>query len=516
MGSAIRPMATSEFLQRLAVKAPETRGPEQLGKAASSSSRSTRGTIAMWMLADVATVLLALLLALKLSFGQIHAGWEVVRNYPSNLPNFRHASLLILGFLIWFIAAILIVSRRYNLYEPRRVTSILHEQRVTIQACITAGLLLTGGLYVIHAQIVSRAMVLFTIGLTAGMLCLRRLCWRAIIYRRFERGVETRNILIVGTGRVGQALRHHIDSIRHLGYTFKGFIHVPGLDLDMSPGTGDVLGGVDYVFSLAREHFVDEIFIASPCERGLVKHIVEQARSAGVDIRVVPDLYDGLAWNSSVEYIGQFPTIPLHRIEGHEIGYVLKRATDIVLSLGCLFVVSPIFLAIAIAVKLDSPGPIFYGSERIGKKGRVFECVKFRTMVRNAECKRADILHMNERDGVLFKVRNDPRITRLGRFLRKYSLDELPQFFNVLMGEMSIVGPRPPLASEVKKYELSHLRRLDVTPGITGLWQVEARQDPSFDNYISLDTAYIENWSLLLDLKILMRTFGVVIRGTGT
>ena len=123
---------------------------------------------------------------------------------------------------------------------------------------------------------------------------------------------------------------------------------------------------------------------------------------------------------------------------------------------------------------------------------------------------------MNERDGVLFKVRNDPRITRLGRFLRKYSLDELPQFFNVLKGEMSIVGPRPPLASEVKKYKLSHLRRLDVTPGITGLWQVEARQDPSFDSYISLDMAYIENWSFLLDLKILMRTFGVVIRGTGT
>jgi exopolysaccharide biosynthesis polyprenyl glycosylphosphotransferase len=497
------------------VKAPETRGPQHSGKA-TSSGRSTRATMIMWMLADVMTVLLALVLALKLAFGEVRIGWEVVRNWPSNLPNFRHPALLILGFLIWFIAAILIVCKRYHLYEPRRVTSLLHEQRVTLQACMTAGLLLTGGLYVIRGQIVSRALVLFTIGLTTGMLCIRRLCWRAIIHRRFERGIEMRNILIIGTGRVGQALRHHIDSIRHLGYTFKGFIHVPGLDLDMPSMSGDVLGGVDSVFSLAREHFVDEIFVASPCERGLVKHIVEQARNAGVDIRVVPDLYDGLAWNSSVEYIGQFPTIPLHRSEGHEIGHLLKRLMDIVLSLSCLFIVSPIFLAIAIAVKFDSPGPIFYGSERIGKKGRVFECIKFRTMVRDAERKRSDILHMNERDGVLFKVRNDPRITRLGRFLRKYSLDELPQFFNVLLGEMSIVGPRPPLASEVKKYELSHLRRLDVTPGITGLWQVEARQDPSFDNYISLDTAYIENWSFLLDLKILLRTFGVVIRGTGT
>jgi lipopolysaccharide/colanic/teichoic acid biosynthesis glycosyltransferase len=123
---------------------------------------------------------------------------------------------------------------------------------------------------------------------------------------------------------------------------------------------------------------------------------------------------------------------------------------------------------------------------------------------------------MNERDSVLFKITNDPRITRMGRFLRKYSLDELPQLINVLRGDMSLVGPRPPIASEVKRYELNHLRRLDVVPGITGLWQVQARQDPSFDSYISLDTAYIENWSLWLDIKILVRTVGVVIAGTGT
>jgi lipopolysaccharide/colanic/teichoic acid biosynthesis glycosyltransferase len=137
-------------------------------------------------------------------------------------------------------------------------------------------------------------------------------------------------------------------------------------------------------------------------------------------------------------------------------------------------------------------------------------------MVRDAEKRRAEIMHMNERDGVLFKITNDPRITAVGRILRKYSLDELPQFFNVLRGEMSIVGPRPPIASEVKEYKLSHLRRLDVTPGITGLWQVQARQDPSFDNYISLDVTYIDNWSIWLDLKIIARTIGVVLGGTGS
>jgi lipopolysaccharide/colanic/teichoic acid biosynthesis glycosyltransferase len=175
-----------------------------------------------------------------------------------------------------------------------------------------------------------------------------------------------------------------------------------------------------------------------------------------------------------------------------------------------------VLLLISIAIKLDSPGPILFVSERIGKKGRVFGCIKFRTMVPDAEKKRSQILSMNERDGILFKVKNDPRVTRLGRILRKYSLDEIPQFLNVIGGDMSIVGPRPPIAREVREYELKHLRRLDVVPGITGLWQIQARQDPSFESYIMLDLAYIENWSVWLDLKIILRTVGVVVAGTGS
>jgi exopolysaccharide biosynthesis polyprenyl glycosylphosphotransferase len=230
----------------------------------------------------------------------------------------------------------------------------------------------------------------------------------------------------------------------------------------------------------------------------------------------VPDLYDGLAWNAPVEYIGQFPTIPLHRRDFPIGSFLMKRMLDIVLSSLALFVLSPIMLVIAIAVRLGSPGPIFYRAARIGRKGRTFCCFKFRTMVVNADKLKADLEHMNEREGVLFKIVNDPRITRVGRVLRKYSLDELPQFYNVLRGDMSLVGPRPPIASEVEQYDLAHLRRLDVLPGITGLWQVEARQDPSFDSYISLDTAYVENWSFWLDLKILARTVGVVFSGTGS
>jgi exopolysaccharide biosynthesis polyprenyl glycosylphosphotransferase len=235
-----------------------------------------------------------------------------------------------------------------------------------------------------------------------------------------------------------------------------------------------------------------------------------------VDLRVIPDMYDGLAWNSPVEYIGQFPTIPLHTGRVPEISLMFKRVTDIVFSVAALVLLAVPMLLIALLIKLDSKGVVLYSSERIGKKGRVFKCLKFRTMVRDAEKRRAEIMHMNERDGVLFKITDDPRITRLGHFLRKYSLDELPQFINVLRGDMSIVGPRPPIASEVREYKLNHLRRLDVTPGITGLWQVQARKDPSFDNYISLDVTYIENWSIWLDMKIIARTIGVVLAGTGS
>jgi exopolysaccharide biosynthesis polyprenyl glycosylphosphotransferase len=276
-----------------------------------------------------------------------------------------------------------------------------------------------------------------------------------------------------------------------------------------------VIGNVRNCVSLARSLFVDEIYFSTPAEKETVIQVVEEARALGIDVRVVPDLYDGLAWNAPVEFIGQFPTIPLHRGDFPRGAFMVKRVLDVSLSLLALLVLAPVMAVIAIMVRLDSSGPIFYKAERIGRKGRTFRCFKFRTMVVNADKMRKDLAHLNERNDVLFKISNDPRITKFGARLRKYSLDELPQIFNVLKGDMSLVGPRPPLASEVAKYDIAHLRRLDVLPGMTGLWQVEARQDPSFDSYISLDTAYVENWNLLLDLRILARTISVVLQGTG-
>ncbi len=193
----------------------------------------------------------------------------------------------------------------------------------------------------------------------------------------------------------------------------------------------------------------------------------------------------------------------------------LKRSLDLAFSVLVLVAITPFMLIIAIAIRLDSSGPALFIADRIGKNGRRFSCLKFRTMVNDAERLQRRMIHMNERDGVLFKIANDPRITRVGRFLRRYSLDELPQFFNVLRGEMSVVGPRPPVPSEVREYNASHMRRLAVLPGITGLWQTQGRHDPSFENYVSLDLAYIENWSVGLDLRIIVQTIRVVLSGAG-
>ena len=504
-------MATPDYLQQVIVSERKFAGNgRRASRAGGGIFRRPSITSTVWASLDLVTVVIAALVALRFRV-QPPADVSTLRV----LPHLIKSSPNLLPFYIgWYGVCLIFFTRSYNLYGTIQHHSGLHEQRMTIQASLTSGLLLCGTLYLSSGEAISRIVVGLMVVFTTVLLCLRRALWRKMVYRRFRAGIETRNVLIVGAGRVGHALRNHIDTLQHLGFRFKGFIALT--EREAESGNADMVGDVRNCVSLARSLFVDEIFFSVPAEEKMVISMVEEARIAGIDVRVVPDMYDGLAWNARVEYVGQFPTIPLHRRHFPIGGFLLKRVLDTTVSAIGLVVTSPIMLAIAIAIRMDSPGPIFYKAQRIGRKGRTFSCYKFRTMVQNADKLKADLEHMNERDSVLFKIKKDPRITRVGKVLRKYSLDELPQFYNVLKGDMSLVGPRPPMAAEVEQYDLAHLRRLDVLPGITGLWQVEARQDPSFDSYISLDTAYVENWNLMMDLRILARTVGVVLSGTGS
>jgi len=502
-------MATPDYLQQVIVSG-RRHGAGRANAVRRGVFQRPSVTSLVWASLDVLTATVAAVMAIRL---RIRApGHQVFSLLPSILSTVPKIWLLYLG---WFCVVLVLITRSFGLYGPIQNRSGLHELRMTVQATLTAGLLLCGALYLRQGIDVSRAVVVLLIAITAVLLCIRRAIWRKMEYSRYLQGLETRNVLIVGAGRVAHALRNHLESLRHLGFRFKGFVALT--EREAESGDADVIGDVRNTLQLARSLFVDEIFFSVPADKKLVIGLVEEARALGIDVRVVPDLYDGLAWNAPVEYIGQFPTIPLHRRDFPMGSYLMKRTLDIAISLTALIGALPAMVLIGLSTKLDGTnGPIFYKAARIGRKGRTFNCYKFRTMVPNAHHMQADLAHMNERKSVLFKIVNDPRITKVGRILRKYSLDELPQFYNVLRGDMSLVGPRPPVASEVEQYDLAHLRRLDVLPGITGLWQVEARQDPSFDSYISLDTAYVENWSFWLDLKILARTVGVVFSGTGS
>src|ERR1017187_845241 len=415
-----------------------------------------------------------------------------------------------LGFLLLYVALILLFCQLQDLYRTPRGRSPSEESFAVIKAVSFATLLLTAFIYLSGVKIVSRSVVMMSLVLNAIALAAWRYAKRRVVIHRVERGIGTRNAVIIGAGKVGQALAQQLEKNKLLGYTFKGF-----LDENHSDDPR-ILGKVEDLPRIARAEFVDEVLITIPSERELVKRVVLEARRSRLDVKVVPDLYDGLGWNARHHQIGDFPVMEIHWHTIPTPGLFVKRIFDAALSFAALIVSWPLFVLLAVLVKLDSPGPAFYRSRRVGKKGRVFLCYKLRTMVFNADDLKESLRDRNEREGPFFKIGNDPRVTRLGKFLRKSSLDELPQLWNVLVGDMSLVGPRPHPLDDYGQYSLEHLRRLEVKPGITGLWQVTARQDPSFETNMGLDLHYIENWDIPLDLKIIIRTLGAVFKGNGS
>jgi exopolysaccharide biosynthesis polyprenyl glycosylphosphotransferase len=321
-----------------------------------------------------------------------------------------------------------------------------------------------------------------------------------------SRGI--RNVLIVGAGELGRRIAGSLAKTPEMRRTVVGFLD------DQRALRDGVVGRTSDLAKLARAGFIDEVILATPHDRELTLRVLEAARQLRLDVKLAPDLF-GCKSEGETEIVGGIPLISLHEERLPIAGLLAKRALDVAAAGGMLVLMAPVLAMLAVLVKLDSPGPIFYAAPRAGRKGIPFRCYKFRTMVQDADQQKGNLRGRNQRQGPFFKIADDPRITRVGRFLRRYSLDELPQLLNVLKGEMSLVGPRPHPWDDFSAYSIEDLPRLDMTPGMTGLWQVTARQNPSFKTGMKLDIEYIQRWSLGMDLKILVMTAGAVLRGSG-
>jgi exopolysaccharide biosynthesis polyprenyl glycosylphosphotransferase len=343
------------------------------------------------------------------------------------------------------------------------------------------------------------------------------LAWRRGGNRRARLTAETgrpvrsvlTNVLIIGAGPVGRRIAANVEAHAESGRVVCGFLD------DELPMGNRVIGRVSSLARLARTGFVDEVILAAPHDRNLIQRVLQEARRLRLDVKLVPDLFGCAPEESDVERFGDLPAICLHQEPSPAVGLFVKRILDAAGAAVALVILSPILGLIAGLIKIGSKGPALYAAQRAGHKGRLFRCYKFRTMVSNADDLKLGLRRQNQRSGPIFKITGDPRITRLGHILRRYSLDELPQLWNVVKGEMSLVGPRPHPLDDFAAYEIEHLARLDVTPGITGLWQVTARRDPSFQRGMDLDREYIQTWSLAQDFRILFRTFRACIEGSG-
>jgi len=335
--------------------------------------------------------------------------------------------------------------------------------------------------------------------------------WRAARRQRstLPRDKTVRTALIVGAGGVGQRLAAYLEGHPETGRTVFGFLD------DNKPLGNGVVGRARDLARIARTGFVDEIILSPPHNQNLTARLLREAQRLRLNVEIVPELFGCKPDSDEVERVADLPLICLHAERLPSAGLVLKRLLDVSGAALALIVLSPLFAVIAGMIKLYSSGPVMYRALRAGRKAKPFRCYKFRTMVVEADAMKNDLRQCNQRSGPFFKIVNDPRITRVGRFLRRYSLDELPQLWNVLRGEMSLVGPRPHPLDDLAAYQIEHLARLDVTPGITGLWQVTARRDPSFERGMELDRQYIRTWSLGSDFRIMLQTFTAVVRGSG-
>jgi exopolysaccharide biosynthesis polyprenyl glycosylphosphotransferase len=418
--------------------------------------------------------------------------------------------------IIMLTMTLLMVHWVEGAYRVERGRSLLDELYVVFRATLVSIATVIVIVFLTGPSYYSRLIFGYTGIASLVLLGVARGIERAVIRERHRRGKGIERVLIVGAGEMGRTIIRAVMARPELGYQIVGFVDDDPDKAETSIGPYPSRGTTDDLMDAIRDVSADQVIVTLPwTSHSKILQIVRRCQILKVQVRIVPDLFQIALSSVMVETLDGIPLFGLRepRLRGWQRFF--KRVADLAVSVLALLLLSPVFLVLAIAIKLDSPGPVVFCQTRVGLGRRHFVCFKFRTMRVDAEQQLAALLAHNEATGPIFKMRDDPRRTRVGRFLRRTSLDELPQIWNVVRGEMSLIGPRPPIPAEVEEYEPWHLQRLQVPPGITGLWQVSGRSDLTFDEMVLLDVYYIENWSPLMDLRIVLKTIPTVLFGSG-
>jgi exopolysaccharide biosynthesis polyprenyl glycosylphosphotransferase len=415
--------------------------------------------------------------------------------------------LLVAAPIVW-----LIIFAAFQLYSIPRLSPAEEFRRILEATGVGVGVTLAAALVLSNTalNILTQGWIILTWALALVFVLAGREIWHKRMGRMRARGELSYRTLVLGANEEAIKIAESLQPPTS-GYTPIGLVRTDfgWVSWDGAP----ILGSVDQISELIETHGIECVFIASSAMGpDLMKRVTKYLRWQDVEVRVSANLTDILASRLTVQPVGYLLTLSLRPVRLNTAQVVAKRFFDLLVGSLLVLLTTPIWLVTSTLIKTTSRGPILFRQERIGRAGRPFTIYKFRTMIRGAELLMPELMDKNEFEGgVLFKMRNDPRVTRVGGWLRRWSLDELPQLLNVLKGDMSLVGPRPPLPNEVAVYQDWHRDRLEVQPGITGLWQVGGRSELSFDDYVRLDLFYIENWSVIYDLFILGKTIPAVL-----
>jgi len=402
----------------------------------------------------------------------------------------------------------------HGLYRLRARWRLRTEAREIARSTILIAAITLSVLFLSHEDNLSRLFLLTLFVVQPLVTFAVRGILRVTFSELRRRGYNTRYMLVVGTGRLAQDFADLVEARAGLGLRVIGHMSVPGEEQSLV--TRPILGTIEAIQEIFHTNIVDEVAACLPPESaGYLEPVASLAADEGKTVRIPVDPHEGALGNAREEEFEGFLIRSLVHDGHREAGLVVKRLIDVVGAAVGLVILSPVLLATAVLIRVRDGSPVIFRQTRVGLHGRHFTILKFRTMDLDAEERLHEVAHLNEREGAAFKASDDPRMSLLGRKLRRSSLDELPQLWNVLKGEMSLVGPRPPLPSEVVEYDIWHRRRLSMKPGITGLWQVESREEPSFDRWVELDLNYIDRWTLWLDFRILLRTMPNVMMARG-